>query len=107
MFKGLSSLLFLSYTFFTLLLGLAGLILQSTFTGIKDLGKELFPWLPVETIGSIDYATLEKELEWLIDRGSNGIVMAMVSETLRLSSEERDDLASKTCSIIDLSLIHI
>ena len=39
---------------------LAGLILQSTFTGIKDLGKELFPWLPVETIGSIDYATLRK-----------------------------------------------
>ena len=39
---------------------LAGLILQSTFTGIKDLGQELFPWLPVETIGSIDYATRSK-----------------------------------------------
>jgi fermentation-respiration switch protein FrsA (DUF1100 family) len=39
---------------------LAGLVLQSTFTGIKDLGKELFPWLPVEMIGSIDYATHSK-----------------------------------------------
>ena len=59
---------------------------------------------PFHEDDSIDYATLEKELEWLIDRGSNGIVMAMVSEPLRLSSEERDDLASKTCSIIDRRL---
>ena len=56
---------------------------------------------PFHEDDTIDYATLERELEWLIDRGSNGIVMAMVSETLRLSTEERDDLASKTCSIID------
>lgn len=55
---------------------------------------------PFREDDSIDEAILEKELEWLIERGSNGIVMAMVSETLRLSSEERDALASKTCSII-------
>jgi 2-keto-3-deoxy-L-arabinonate dehydratase len=59
---------------------------------------------PFHEDDSIDFATLEKEFEWLIDRGSNGIVMAMVSETLRLSSEERDELASRTCSIIDRRL---
>ena len=53
---------------------------------------------------SIDFGTLEHELEWLINRGANGVTMAMVSETLRLSSEERDKLATATCSIIDQRL---
>ncbi|MBI4582018.1 MAG: dihydrodipicolinate synthase family protein, partial [Planctomycetes bacterium] len=35
---------------------------------------------------SIDFATLEREIGWLYDRGADGIVMAMVSEVLRLSS---------------------
>lgn len=39
---------------------LGGLILQSAFTKISDIGKELFPWLPVETLGSFDYNTLGK-----------------------------------------------
>lgn len=34
---------------------LAGLILQSAFTSVPDLGAELFPWLPVRTIGKIQY----------------------------------------------------
>src|SRR5688500_1932967 len=42
---------------------------------------------------SIDEQTLEKEIAWLYDCGADGIVMAMVSETLRLSSEERKELA--------------
>ncbi len=44
---------------------------------------------------SIDYATLEREIAWLFDRGADGIVMAMVSEVLRLSSEEREQLAAR------------
>jgi dihydrodipicolinate synthase/N-acetylneuraminate lyase len=48
---------------------------------------------------SIDFATLAVEIEWLFDRGASGIVMAMVSETLRMSSEERDELAGKVCSL--------
>lgn len=48
---------------------------------------------------SIDFATLESEVNWLFDQGSDGIVMAMVSETLRLSSEERDDLARAACEL--------
>ncbi|MEO6060535.1 MAG: dihydrodipicolinate synthase family protein [Thermoflexales bacterium] len=52
------------------------------------------PWNPDETI---DLDTLEGEIAWLYDCGANGIVMAMVSETLRLSSEEREALASAAC----------
>jgi uncharacterized protein len=37
-----------------------GLILQSTFTSIPDIGAELFPWLPVRWISSIKYDTRSK-----------------------------------------------
>jgi fermentation-respiration switch protein FrsA (DUF1100 family) len=37
-----------------------GLVLQSTFTSIPDLGHELFPWLPVRTLASIRYDTHSK-----------------------------------------------
>jgi dihydrodipicolinate synthase/N-acetylneuraminate lyase len=46
---------------------------------------------------SIDFESLGREIDWLFRQGANGIVMAMVSETLRLSSEERDDLAAAVC----------
>ena len=48
---------------------------------------------PYHADESIDYRTLEKEIHWLLDRGADGIVMAMVSEVLRLSSQERNGLA--------------
>jgi len=46
---------------------------------------------------SIDFDTLKYEIDWLYDRGADGIVMAMVSEVLRLSSEEREQLAAHAC----------
>lgn len=46
---------------------------------------------------SIDFDTLEREIQWLFDRGANGIVMAMVSEILRLSTAERMELARLAC----------
>ena len=52
---------------------------------------------PYHADETIDYATLEHEINWLHDCGAHGIVMAMVSETLRLSSEEREDLAAAAC----------
>jgi 4-hydroxy-tetrahydrodipicolinate synthase len=52
------------------------------------------PWHTDETI---DLATLEKEIAWLYDCGADGIVMAMVSETLRLSGTEREELAAAAC----------
>lgn len=39
---------------------LGGLILQSTFTSVPDLGAELFPWLPVRWISTIQYDTRSK-----------------------------------------------
>src|ERR1043166_7014904 len=46
---------------------------------------------------SIDSETLEREIDWLYDCGATGIVMAMVSEVLRLSTEERRTLAELAC----------
>jgi uncharacterized protein len=37
-----------------------GLILQSTFTSLPDLGAELYPWLPVRMLGEIRYDTRSK-----------------------------------------------
>ncbi len=39
---------------------LGGLILQSTYTSMTDLGAELFPWLPVRLISTIKYNTRAK-----------------------------------------------
>lgn len=54
------------------------------------------PWLDDETL---DLETLEREIAWLYDCGAHGIVMAMVSETLRLDSEERETLAEAACHL--------
>ncbi|MEQ1850642.1 MAG: dihydrodipicolinate synthase family protein [Chthoniobacteraceae bacterium] len=54
------------------------------------------PWLEDETP---DLDTLEREIAWLRESGAQGIVMAMVSETLRLSSEEREQLAATACRL--------
>ena len=37
-----------------------GLVLHSTFTSVPDLGAELFPWLPVRWLGTIQYDTRSK-----------------------------------------------
>jgi fermentation-respiration switch protein FrsA (DUF1100 family) len=39
---------------------LGGLVLQSTFTSIPDIGAELFPWLPVRWLGKVRYDTRSK-----------------------------------------------
>ena len=52
---------------------------------------------PYHADETIDLATLEKEVAWLFDCGADGIVMAMVSEVLRLSSAEREALAEAAC----------
>ena len=38
----------------------AGLILESTFTCIADMGADLFPWLPVRWLNHISYDTIGK-----------------------------------------------
>lgn len=54
------------------------------------------PWHEDE---SLDEETLAREIAWLYDCGAHGIVMAMVSETLRLDSEEREQLAEAACRL--------
>ena len=39
---------------------LGGMVLQSTFTSMPEIGAELFPWLPVRWISTIKYDTLTK-----------------------------------------------
>ena len=39
---------------------LAGIVLQSTFTSIPDIGSEIFPFLPVRWLASIRYNTRAK-----------------------------------------------
>lgn len=52
---------------------------------------------PFNDDDSIDVSTLEKHIGWIYEQGADGIVMAMVSETLRLGSEEREQLATLAC----------
>lgn len=37
-----------------------GLVLQSTFTSIPEIGRELYPWLPVRLLSTIKYDTCRK-----------------------------------------------
>lgn len=50
---------------------------------------------------SIDWATLEREIDWLLASGANGVVMAMVSEVLRLDAAERREMAEKVVQFAD------
>jgi 4-hydroxy-tetrahydrodipicolinate synthase len=56
------------------------------------------PWDDEECI---DLPVLEKEIGWLFDQGAQGVVMAMVSETLRMSAQERDALATQVCHMVE------
>lgn len=39
---------------------LAGLVLQATFSSLPDVGSEIFPWLPVRLLCSINYDTCRR-----------------------------------------------
>jgi 4-hydroxy-tetrahydrodipicolinate synthase len=52
---------------------------------------------PYHTDFSIDFTTLEREIQWLLAQGADGVVMGMVSETLRLAGDERKALAEAVC----------
>ncbi|SPT51479.1 dihydrodipicolinate synthase family protein [Actinomadura madurae] len=56
---------------------------------------------PFTADGDIDAATLADEIEWVLAQKVDGVVLGMVSEVLRLSSEERDRLTEATCAAVD------
>ncbi|MFN8456179.1 MAG: dihydrodipicolinate synthase family protein [Anaerolineae bacterium] len=72
---------------------------QSKQHGVSPQIRGVLPVFstPFHADESLDFETLEKEIHWLYDGGSDGIVMAMVSETLRLSGPERLQLAEAAC----------
>ena len=47
----------------------------------------------------VDYPALEKLFDWVFANGADGVVFAMVSEILRMSSQERDEVATMACRL--------
>ena len=52
---------------------------------------------PLIDDSKIDFPTLEKEIDWAFQTGADGVVMAMVSEVLRLGYHRRKELATRMC----------
>lgn len=51
--------------------------------------------LPFQVDESIDWDTLSGEIDWAYANGAHGLVAAMVTEILRLTDAERDELAQR------------
>lgn len=51
--------------------------------------------LPCNDDDSIDWSTLRREVDWVFQNGAHGVVAAMVTEVLRLTDSERDELAAR------------
>ncbi|XZE19953.1 dihydrodipicolinate synthase family protein [Pirellulaceae bacterium SH449] len=54
---------------------------------------------PFTASGDIDVEVLRKEIDWAFSVGANGVVMAMVSEVLRLGHHGRLELAGRICEL--------
>lgn len=52
---------------------------------------------PFTDDGSIDNAILQREIDWAFETGADGVVVAMVSEVLRLGYHGRRELAGLVC----------
>ena len=52
---------------------------------------------PLNEDVSIDVPTLEREIDWAFETGADGVVVAMVSEILRLGYHGRKELATRVC----------
>lgn len=53
---------------------------------------------PFDADGDLDFATLGAEIDWVLANGCDGVVVAMVSEIMRLSCDERDALNAYVCA---------
>ncbi|MEO8271552.1 MAG: dihydrodipicolinate synthase family protein [Aureliella sp.] len=53
---------------------------------------------PFTESGEIDRETLQREIEWAFSTGADGVVVAMVSEILRLGYHGRKQLAELVCA---------
>lgn len=57
--------------------------------------------IPYHEDFSIDWGTLKQEIHWLLEQGVDGLVIAMVSEVLRLSEDERHQLLENVITYSD------
>lgn len=55
---------------------------------------------PFDDNGTIDVPTLEREMNWAFEIGADGVVVAMVSEVLRLGYHARKELAGHVCQAV-------
>lgn len=70
---------------------------------VKQSNKPLQGVLPVlhtpfTADGQIDAVTLHREIDWAFETGADGVVIAMVSEILRLGYNGRRELAELVCA---------
>jgi 2-keto-3-deoxy-L-arabinonate dehydratase len=68
----------------------------------SKIDKQLHGVLPVlqtpfSPDGRIDADVLQREIDWAFEVGADGVVVAMVSEILRLGHKERRELATLVC----------
>lgn len=56
---------------------------------------------PFDENGKIDVPTLEGEIDWAFQMGADGVVVAMVSEILRLGYHGRRELAEHVCRAVN------
>ena len=56
---------------------------------------------PFDDAGELDLDGLASEIDFVVEQQVDGVVLGMVSEVLRLSSEERDALVVATCTAVD------
>jgi 4-hydroxy-tetrahydrodipicolinate synthase len=54
---------------------------------------------PFDSAGRVDRGAMAAQFDWLFTNGADGLVFAMVSEVLRLASDERDEVAALTCEL--------
>jgi len=51
--------------------------------------------MPYRDDGAIDHATLAREVDYLFEVGADGLSLALVSDTLRLTAPERLELPAR------------
>ena len=57
--------------------------------------------MPYHEDGSIDFGTLQREVDYLFDTGADGFCLALVSDTLRLTAAERLQMPARLVEFAD------
>lgn len=57
--------------------------------------------LPYDADEAVDWNTLASEVDWAFANGAHGVVAAMVTEILRLTDAERDELANRMVASVN------